>query len=163
NGYCCNTACGTRCFSCAAAYKSDDAGNGLCGPTVAGFELPIVCLTLDAGYDFEDHEVCTGSATSIAGPASIICSPSTCGADNRCSSFCDDHGNACSGSGWCDFSQPPDGGVPDGAAGSDDAGDDGSADGGDGGTIHYGTCQSKGVIGQTCTDDIHCGSNHCYD
>ncbi len=132
--------------------------NGTCQPSAAGTKLPVVCT---AGNDVEVHNVCDGTGHVTPGAATIPCKPDTCGANNHCSTFCDDGANKCAPSGWCNFAIPPDGGVPapDGGAGG------GGTGGGttDGGTGMLGTCQTKGPTGQACTDDSHCAGGFCYD
>ena len=108
DGFCCDTACGTDCFSCAASLKQQPDGgadggsvNGVCGPSLAGLPLPVTCVS---GIDIEIHSICDGNGHSeVSSTLSIDCKPSTCGANNHCSTFCDNAANQCATSGWCNF------------------------------------------------------------
>jgi MYXO-CTERM domain-containing protein len=160
DGFCCDAACGADCFSCAASLKADGTNDGVCGPSVQGLPLPVTCVS---GIDIEVHSVCDGMGhAEVSATASIDCKPSTCGANNHCSTFCDDGADQCAASGWCNFAVPPDGGVPDGGEGDGGVGLDGGA-ALDGGALTFGTCQQKGLPGTTCSADDHCLAGFCYD
>jgi hypothetical protein len=116
---CCDTACNNDCYACVASLKADGSPNGTCGPSVAGAPVPRVdCVSGSDGSETEVHYVCDGKGNAQPSSDTRSCLPSTCGNNNQCSTFCDNIGNGCAASSWCDFSAPPDAGASSSSAGS---------------------------------------------
>lgn len=145
DGVCCDTACDKDCFSCTSALKQDGSADGACGATKVGEILPVYCF-YDALNDdnVEVHNECDGAGHAQPTAGTHSCKPGVCGSSQLCSTFCDDGAIACATSGWCDFTQPPDGGAGDA-----------------GGMV--GTCQPKKPDSSLCNADVECASAFCVD
>ena len=149
DGVCCNKGCTEECFSCAAPLKQDQAASGTCGPTLAGTQLPIKCLTNGATNEHvEVHNECDGLGAAQPGPLTKSCKPATCNATGTaCIAVCSPT-LGCAANGWCDFGSPPDGGVdPDAGAGAGP----------------YGSCADKKDPALPCAAGVECKSRFCID